>query len=264
MKDSVEQLAISSEGDERFFLRVAIVISLVIVAGFSMSIVMGRSSFASPLRVHLHAVLFMGWMAIFLAQNIFAATDRWGLHRKLGWLAAAWLVPMVISGVAVTVAMVRNGTVPFFFQPVHFLIFDPLAVVVFATLTVAAVSMRNQTSWHRRLHVCAMTILMAPAFGRLLPLPFVQPWAWELAFAVSLAFLLLVIALDVRRKRLLHAAWIRGVAVIIGLFAATQALAYGPVGAAIYAYVVAGSPGEDVAPLEFGEPPPGLQITGRP
>ena len=81
-------------GDERFFLRAAIVMTLTIIAGFSFQYLMGRSTFASPVRVHIHAFFFMGWVAIYLAQNIFVATGRMHLHRKLGWVAAFWIIPM--------------------------------------------------------------------------------------------------------------------------------------------------------------------------
>ena len=51
------------------------------------SVELRLDSFASPARVHVHAVLFMGWVAIYLVQNILVATDRVHLHRRLGWLA---------------------------------------------------------------------------------------------------------------------------------------------------------------------------------
>src|SRR5687768_4602589 len=118
-------------GDERFFLRGAIVMALLIVVAFSFQLAMGRSTFASPLRVHAHAIVFMGWVAIYLMQNIFVATGRMALHRRLGWVAAAWVPLMIILGIFVTVAMVRRGHVPFFFRPLHFLVFDPANVFAF-------------------------------------------------------------------------------------------------------------------------------------
>ena len=77
----------TAAGDERFFLRAAIVMTIVIVTGFSFQLAMGRSTFASPLRVHAHAILFMGWVGIYLLQNLFVATDRMRLHKYLGWIA---------------------------------------------------------------------------------------------------------------------------------------------------------------------------------
>jgi hypothetical protein len=263
MSSTKQQPVVPAAGDESFFLRAAIAMSVIIVAGFSLNLALGRSSFASPPRVHVHAILFMGWMVIFLVQSAFAASGRQDLHRKLGWLAAAWLVTMVISGLVVTATMVRNGHVPFFFQPLHFLVFDSLAVLTFAGLAAAAIGLRRQTLWHRRLHFCGMVVLLAPAFGRLLPLPLLQPWGWEVTYLVSFIFLLTAVWLDVRRSGRIHPAWRSGVAVIIGLFIATQALTYSPIGTAIYARVTRESPGATIAPLEFPAPPPGMQITGR-
>lgn len=264
MATMVEQpLAPTAVGDERFFLKSAIIMAIIIVAGFSFQLAMGRSTFASPVRVHVHAVLFMGWVAIYLTQNCLVAARRIDLHRKLGWLAAGWMVAMVISGFVVTVAMVRSGTVPFFFQPVHFLIFDPVAISTFGGLTVAAILLRRRTEWHRRLHFCGMTILIGPAFGRLLPMPLLQPWSWEAAFTMTLLFPVAGVLADLRRGGHVHPAWKWGIAAMLGSFVLTQAVTYSPVGTAIYDRVTEGSRGAAVPPLEFQPPPEGSLMTGR-
>ena len=251
-----EQLPASTGRDEGFFLRGAIVMTVVIVAGFSVQLALGRSSFASPLLVHAHAVVFMGWVTIYLLQNTFVATGRMALHRRLGWLAAVWVVPMLVLGCAVTVALVRRGGVPFFFRPLQFLVFDPVTLVTFAGLTAAAVLLRRQTDWHRRLHFCAMSLLLGPGFGRLLPMPLLMPWGWEVIVVACLAFPAVGMWADWRRGGRVHPAWTWGVAAILGSVLVTEAITYSPVGGAIYRAVVAGSPGVDVAPLGF-PPPPG-------
>ncbi|HEX7948377.1 MAG TPA: hypothetical protein VF495_27170, partial [Phenylobacterium sp.] len=163
--------ASTGRDDDRFFLGGALAMTAVIVIGFSTQLATGRSSFASPLYVHAHAVVFMGWVAIYLLQTVFATTGRTALHRRLGWLAAAWMVPMLVMGCVVTVAMIRRGQVPFFFRPLQFLVFDPLSLLAFIGLTIAAIAMRRQTDWHRSLHFCAMSLLLGPGFGRILPMP---------------------------------------------------------------------------------------------
>ncbi len=264
MTTVTDRLPISAGRDDGFFLGGAIAMTVVIVAGFSVQLVMGRSSFASPPLVHAHAIVFMGWVAIFLLQNIFATTGRRVLHRRLGWLAAAWVVPMLVLGFVVTIAMVRRGQVPFFFTPLQFLVFDPMALLTFAGLTTAAILLRRQTDWHRRLHFCAMAMLLGPGFGRLLPMPLLVPWAWEATFAASLIFPLIGMGADLRRSGRIHPAWRWGLATLIGSTLLTEAITYSPVGGALYRAAVAGSPGAAVAPLAFPPPPAGPRMTGRP
>ncbi len=249
--------------EERFWLRAAIVMALVIVAGFSTQLAMGRSTFASPPLVHAHAIFFMGWVTIFVLQNAFVATGRMRFHRQLGWIAAGWMVPMLVLGFAVTIAMARRGQVPFFFRPLHFLVFDPLSLITFVGLTAAAIVMRRQTDWHRRLHFCGMSMLMGPGFGRLLPLPFIAPFAWEATFAASTLFPIAGIIYDLRRRGRVHPAWWYGVAAMLSAFVLIEAITYSPLGTALYRAVTAGSPGANVDPMAFPPKPPGAQVTGR-
>ena len=249
--------------DRRFFLRTAIAMALVIVLGFSTQLAMGRSTFSSPPLIHAHAVVFMGWVAIYVLQNIFVASGNMALHRRLGWIGSGWIAAMFVLGIAVTVAMVQRGQVPFFFRPLHFLMFDPLSLVAFVGLTIAAIRLRRQTDWHRRLHYCGMSMLLGPGFGRLFPMPLLQPWAWEATFAATLIFPAIGVVRDARRNGRIHPAWVWGTGTMIGTFLLIEAMTYSPVGSALYDRVVAGSPGAAVAPLDFAPPPAGPLVTGR-
>jgi len=245
---------------KRFFLISAIAMVLVIFAGFSLQLAMGRSSFQAPPLVHAHAIVFMGWVVIFLLQNLLIATGQVRLHRPLGWIAAAWLVPMLVLGCLVTVNMIREADVPFFFRPLQFLVFDPVSLFAFIALTVAAIAFRRATPWHQRLHYCAMAILMGPALGRLLPMPLLIPWGWEATFIATLVFPLIGVLADLMRNGRVHPAWIWGIGAMFAMFAAVEAITYTPVGTALYDAVAAGSPGAAVDPLAFPPfpgPPPG-------
>jgi hypothetical protein len=256
MTTIAQGLPTSSGRDTGFFLGGAIAMTLVLVAGFSVQLALGRSSFAAPWYVHAHAVAFMGWVGVFLTQNVLVATDRIALHRRLGWFAAGWVAVMIVLGCVVTVAMLRRGGVPFFFRPLQFLIFDPVSLLTFAGLTWAAVRLRKQTDWHRRLHFCAMTMLLGPGFGRLLPMPLLVPWAWEATLAACLVFPAAGMIADLRRDGRVHPAWFWGVGALLVSALAIEAITYSPVGTAIYEAVTAGTPGAAVAPLDF-PPPPG-------
>lgn len=235
----------------------------IVPSAFLLHFAMGRSTFAAPLLVHLHAVVFMGWVALYVAQNAFAVSGAMPLHRRLGWIGAGWVVLMVILGTAATVAMVRRGQAPFFFQPVQFLVLNPIAILTFAGLTAAAITLRRRTSWHRRLHYCGMAMLLAPAFGRLLPMPLLVPWAYEATVIGTLALPVIGMAADARRGGAVHPAWWWGVAVMLGSVLLTETISTGPAGEALYRAVTAGSPGASVSPFAYPPPPAGPLITGR-
>lgn len=252
-----EEMPVPPGQDDKLFVRGAFLMTLVIVTGFSMQLAAGRSTFASPPLVHAHAVVFMGWVFIYLLQNVFAATGRSALHRRLGWLAAFWMLPMLVLGSAVTVNMIRQAHVPFFFRPLQFLVFDPASLIAFAGLTTAAIMLRRRTDWHRRLHFCAMSMLLGPGFGRLLPSPLLIPWAWEVTLLASVAFPVVAMLIDARRGGGVHPAWRWGLAVFAVTLVLVEAVTYSPVGDALYRAVAAGTPGAAVAPLGFPPPPAG-------
>ncbi|WP_303539463.1 hypothetical protein [Sphingomonas natans] len=237
--------------DERFFVISAIIMAALLAAGFSVHLAFGRSSFNAPLRVHLHAVIFFGWTMLYLLQNVLVGTGYRHIHRRLGWLAVAWVPAMIVMGVWVTVALVRAGHAPFFFQPAYFLVMDPVTLVTFAGLVAASITMRRKTQWHRRLIFCGMAILLGPGVGRLLPLPLMIPHAGWAVFAVVILFPLVGMVRDLRARGKIHPAWWWGAGTIVTMQIAIDLITFSPLGMAIYGLATQGSPGAAIAPLSF-------------
>jgi hypothetical protein len=48
----------------RFFLIMALVMASIIIAGFSLNLAMGRSSFGAPWPFCVHGMIFMGWLGL--------------------------------------------------------------------------------------------------------------------------------------------------------------------------------------------------------
>lgn len=241
-----------------FFRTLATAMALTIVLGFSAQFLMGRSTFTARPLVHVHGVAFMTWVAIFVAQAWFATRGSMALHRRLGWFAAGWVVVLVIMGCWLTVDIVQRGTTPFFFQPQHFLVANPLTVFAFASLTAAAIALRKQPGWHMRLHICALTAIIGPAFGRLLPMPFLIPYAFEIAVIAGLVFPLVGIVRDWRMKGRIHTAWLWGVVPVLILLPLTSLIAHSAAGDALYRAVTAGHPAAAIDGLAYPAPPPGF------
>lgn len=245
----------TDRGEARFFFTMACVMAATIVAGFSFNIAMGRSSFSAPWLVHFHAWVMMGFVALYLAQNFLVLSDNVALHRRLGWLSAIWIPAILVMGVVITrYSMQTTGGPPFFDQN-QFLFSNPLQLFGFAALATWAVAIRKNTGWHRRLMFCAFAGLTGPGVGRLLPNPFLIPYAWY-ASAILPVVLFVAIGMlaDKRRYGAVHPAWLCGIAVVVGLQVVADLVAYSDWGIAFTRDFLAGTPGAE-RPMEAFFPP---------
>jgi hypothetical protein len=241
--------------DEKFFFVSAVIMALILALGFSLQLAMKRSSFASPFYVHAHALIFFGWTTLYVIQNGLIATGNTAIHRRLGWLAALFVPAMVVMGTFVTVALVQRGAAPFFFQPLSFLLMNPLSVLAFAALVSGAIILRRQTLWHRRLMFCGMAILTGPGFGRLLPMPLFIPFAGWAVFAAVMLFPLAGVIRDIRKTGKVHPAWWWGILGVASVQFGAEAIANSPAGPLIYQAVTAGTPGAGIDPLAYPHMP---------
>lgn len=242
--------------DHRFFLTIAIVVAVVNVAAFSIQAALGRSTFAAPWHVHLHAIVFFGWVMLYLCQNILVAAGALRWHRTLGWVAVGWMVGMAVVGPMTVAMLVRAGRVPFFFTPAYFVAMDVLALVAFLALAGAAVRMRRRTEWHRRLMASAMSAIMGPAVGRLLPLPLLIPYAGLAVFPTLLAIPVAGALYDRRTRGAVHPAWWWGMAAITLMYVLIEVLGRSAAGVAATMAIAAGTPGAAVDPLAYPPFPP--------
>jgi hypothetical protein len=242
--------------DTRFFRAFMTVMAVVLVSGFVVQLALGRSSFLAPPVVHVHAVFFMGWVAIVLTQFWLAGSGAIALHRQLGRVAMVYAVALLVLGPLVTLAAVQTGRVPFFFQPQHFLIANPLSLVPFLGLFAAAIVLRKRTDWHARLQIGAFLPLLGPGFGRLLPMPFLTPYAFEIAGLVALVVPTIGIARDIKVHGRAHPAWWWGIGALIAVSVLARVLAFSPVGDGLYDLATAHTPMAGTDGRAF-PPPPG-------
>lgn len=229
--------------EERFFFQLACAIALVIVAGFAVNLAAGRSSFAVPLIFHLHALVFFGWIALFLVQSGLVAAGNVALHRRLGWLSVVWLPAMAVLGVILTVTSLRRHGGPPFFDANEFLVGNISGLLGFGAVVATAIVLRRRTDWHRRLMISAMAMITGPGFGRLLPAPLLIPWAWWITNLVGLGFIVAGMVRDKRHRGSVHPAWFAGMAALVGIIALGEWIAYTDWGFAVTREVLAGYPG---------------------
>ncbi|NVD44966.1 hypothetical protein [Qipengyuania atrilutea] len=244
----------SVAGGTRFFTIMAFVMSAIIVAGFSVNLAFGRSTFAVPVSYHVHAVVFMGWIALFLAQHVTASSKNWALHRTLGKFAYFWVPAMVVVGTMIMLIVARRTGGPFFFNKSEFLISNIVTLWGFGGIAWWALRRQRYTGWHRRLFLVSMAMLVGPGIGRLLPMPLLIPYAWPISQALTFLFPVIGMIADKRATGSVHPAYKWGLGIYVGLFLASMVLAYSPLGYAMTEAFVAGTPGAD-RPMDPFLPP---------
>jgi hypothetical protein len=119
-----------------------------------------------PLLLHLHAAVFTIWMFLLTAQVLLVVGDRVDLHRKLGWLLAAWACLMGVMGpVAVYTATMMyvkvHGPIPNPFMAVNG--FD---ISCFMVVLAVGIAMRKNSAAHKRLMILSTVALADPGFNR--------------------------------------------------------------------------------------------------
>jgi hypothetical protein len=241
---TLAQRGAGAEGT-RFYTIMAFAMALVIVAGFSLNLAMGRSSFALPAAFHVHGMIFMGWLGLYLAQAVTIASGNRALHRQLGKLAYVFIPAMVAAGAMIIVVSIRGTGGPFFFAQNEFFISNLAGLLVFGGLAWWALRVRRHTGWHRRLMLVAMSALTGPGLGRLLPMPLLIPYAWPIAVAASFVFGAVAMLVDWRTNGRVHPGYWWGMGINVGGFLASMALAYSPIGYAITEAVIAGTSGAE-------------------
>lgn len=194
-------------GEHRFFLIATWLLAILTVGGFSLNLGMGRSSFDVPLIYHLHAVAFMAFIALYLAQASLAASSNRALHMRLGVTAFVLIPVMLVLGVWLTFETLRVLGGPPFFGQSEFLIVNLFHLGAFAALAFGALANRNRPDWHKRLMFGAMVTVSLPGIARLLPLPFMIPWAFPLLFLVTSIFPVAGMIMDRRVHGRVHPAW---------------------------------------------------------
>lgn len=243
-----------ADPERRFFMIMAWVMSLIIVAGFITNLLLGRSSFSLPWPYHVHGVVFMGWIGIFLAQSNLIAGNNVALHKRLGQLAYLYIPLMVVLGFTIMFVSMRRTGGPFFFDQNEFLISNSLQLLIFGGLGLAALRTRRHTGWHRRLMICAMAILTGPGLGRLLPMPLFMPHAWRIMLVLTMLFPVIGMIADYRRSGKVHPAWLWAVGLVLGGQIVADLIAYSPLGISLTEQFLAGTPGAE-RPMEAFMPP---------
>jgi len=208
--------------DQPFFIKLAIGFALFIVFGFGQWAARGMANYSTiPFWVPLHGLVMLAWLGLFVAQNRLATTNL-RLHRKLGKSAAILVAAIVVLTWYSAFMAVKLHRVPPFFTPAFFLALSMIESVAFAAMVMWGVARRREPEFHRRLMFGATIIAAEPAFGRLLPMPFMHGLGEWAIMACQLLMLAFVVRHDRQRLGQAHPATFTSGLVIVGIHVANE------------------------------------------
>jgi hypothetical protein len=212
--------------DHVFYVGMAVALALTVFAGFAttyyLPLVTGRPKFTlsgAPFSrlVHLHAVLFTGWVVFFIVQTALVARRRVAVHRRIGWAGAALAGVMVVVGTILAVDAAGRGAAPPGMDPLAFLAIPVFDMVLFTTFVAAALARRRDRETHKRLMLMAYISITVAAVARMPGVIAMGPLGF---FGLTFLFVIVAGLYDLLTRRRVHQAYLWGG----GLFLLSQPL----------------------------------------
>jgi hypothetical protein len=203
--------------DRNAFLAMVAAVWAAILGGFGWDIVdhLNKHKATWPLVIHIHAVVFLSWLALLTTQVLLVRSRRVDLHKRLGMFGAGLIPVMIVLALSAAWVMDRHYLGTKDADP-SFLSIQLVDVVVFAPLAVAALLLRADAPAHKRLILLATFQIIDAGFDRLMG--FLVPSLsntefWQNYLSAYLGTDLLVLGLgayDLVTRRRLHPAYIAG------------------------------------------------------
>jgi len=152
-----------------FYVGVSLLIVATVLAGFGPSFIrIATDDRPLPWIMHVHASVYLGWLALLVCQTVLAARGKIAAHRKvgafgIGYAVLVWVIGLTVSFVA-PAAHVRAGE----WDVARAVTFMPIPLgdmVLFAGFFGTAVAFRHKPEIHKRLVLLAcIAVMFAGAF----------------------------------------------------------------------------------------------------
>jgi hypothetical protein len=179
-----------------FFFSMTLAMAFFVVGGF------GMHSFVPALRgnfppappiVHLHAVVFMSWMALLVTQSALVGAGNVRLHRSLGMWGIAHATAIMMLGLSLQLIATRAAMLKGFAPGTDGLYLGLCAFAGFTTMFTLAIRNRTRPEIHKRMILFAMLPVLPPGVNRfwsealgLEPIPVLPLYLtlWSMAAAI--------------------------------------------------------------------------------
>lgn len=209
---------IAGRRQQFFYITAGCIAALVVLVGFSRTYYL-KSLFGTPplsTLVHVHAVLFTGWVVLFITQARLIASQRRSLHMKLGILGFSLAAAMIFVGAATAITAAKLGRPPGRLDPLVFMAVPLSAMLVFSILIVAGFLNRRRSDYHKRIMLMATFALLTAAFGRVALMIVGHPFP-PLAMGATDLLVIGTIVYDTVANHRLHPAFLWSGALIMAM-----------------------------------------------
>ena len=161
--------------------------------------------------LHLHGLLFSGWVVLFLAQTALVASRKVAVHRTLGYASIPLAAAMILVGLRTAVESAARGAAPPGVDAFAFLAVPFFDIVLFTGFYLAAMLKRRTKETHKRLMLLAYVSIITAAVARM---PGVLPLGPLVFFGLSFMFVVAAIAYDYSSRGRIHSVYRWGAPII--------------------------------------------------
>ena len=166
---AVRDTSFAATATDRFYARMAAVCLAVGVIGFAPTywVPLLRGGLNVAPLAHVHALLFYGWLALFVRQGSLAASGQYVRHRAWGMLGIALGSGMVFVGTGMAIHSMKESMAEGFEPAARAFAIVPISgIVLFAVLLAVAIASVRDSDVHKRLMLVNTAGILQAAVGR--------------------------------------------------------------------------------------------------
>jgi hypothetical protein len=207
--------AVAGRKPRQFYLGITLFMIALVIKGFWPSyfgpLLSGTAT--RPWVIHLHGIVFSGWMVLLLAQALLVALGRTATHRKVGEFGMFYgglvLLMGLIVGFVAPILHVQSGEWTRD-RAAGFLLVILGDMALFAVFFIGAMIYQREPEVHKRMIVLATVALLFAAVARMGL--FDRPL---LMLAVWLSPVIIAMGYDIFSRRRVHPAYFVGSAILL-------------------------------------------------
>ena len=209
----------SAISDRRIYVVWIAIVWAAILAGFGLDFAryLGETP-PPPFLLHVHAAVFVLWLALVTLQILLIETGNLRLHKQLGWLTVAVSILIVPLGLAAALVDQVRQVAHADYAP-QFLALEFEEIISFSVFMAAGVIYRRNPAAHKRLMLLSAVAISDAGFARiwLLGIKTEIPglFGWWLQYFWGIFLILVAMGVwDLWRRRRIHPAVLFGAALL--------------------------------------------------